>query len=211
MRLYPFWTLPLLGLLLACGESGNSSSNEPESGEPVLIQGESYSTVVVDGQTWLARNIEAETSGSVCYDNLPGNCDTYGRLYNYPAALALCPAGWHLPSVAEWEALFDASGHLKDGSLKATTGWKTNPGPDTYGFGALPAGDAFVDQDTVAFASLGERALFWTSSASTYDMMQGTYSVRGIYDTGIGDSTTEATGGYDEDTTSYHSVRCVKD
>jgi hypothetical protein len=30
-------------------------------------------------------------------------------LYNWPAALAACPPGWHLPSDAEWSALTDFS------------------------------------------------------------------------------------------------------
>ena len=42
---------------------------------------------------------------SWCYDNLDRNCDKYGRLYIYEAALEACPDGWHLPSDEEWKML----------------------------------------------------------------------------------------------------------
>jgi uncharacterized protein (TIGR02145 family) len=35
------------------------------------------------------------------------NYSNYGVLYNWPAALAACPRGWHLPSDAEWTQLVD--------------------------------------------------------------------------------------------------------
>jgi uncharacterized protein (TIGR02145 family) len=35
------------------------------------------------------------------------NYRNYGGLYNWPAALAACPRGWHLPSDAEWTQLVD--------------------------------------------------------------------------------------------------------
>ena len=30
------------------------------------------------------------------------NYSTYGVLYNWPAAMAACPDGWHLPSDGDW-------------------------------------------------------------------------------------------------------------
>lgn len=35
------------------------------------------------------------------------NYRDYGVLYNWPAAMAACPRGWHLPSDAEWTQLVD--------------------------------------------------------------------------------------------------------
>ena len=209
MKILRFW--PLLALLVACDDSGTSSSSEISVSDPVIIQGISYKTTVIGKQTWLARNLDIETAGSLCYDNLPSNCETYGRMYPYSDARTLCPEGWHLPSVSDFETLFQASGHLRNGSLKANRLWTANPGPDTYGFGALPAGDGYVEDGVVQFAKMGQRALFWTSTPSQYEWMEGSYSVRGVYDEGIDEPLTEVVGGFDDDTTSYHSVRCVKD
>ncbi|MDD4178128.1 MAG: FISUMP domain-containing protein, partial [Bacteroidales bacterium] len=38
------------------------------------------------------------------------NYQTYGVLYNWPAALTACPQGWHLPSDNEWTILTDYLG-----------------------------------------------------------------------------------------------------
>lgn len=38
---------------------------------------------------------------------LTANYRDYGVLYNWPAALAACPRGWHLPNDAEWNQLVD--------------------------------------------------------------------------------------------------------
>jgi len=55
---------------------------------PVTYEGETYQTVVIGEQVWLARNLNYAAPGSKCgdYDKLKDEntsfCDTYGRLYN---------------------------------------------------------------------------------------------------------------------------------
>lgn len=61
----------------------------------------------------MAENLNYEMDnrdryGSYCYDDDPGdddpgNCDKYGRLYTWIAAMNACPEGWHLPSKVEFE------------------------------------------------------------------------------------------------------------
>jgi uncharacterized protein (TIGR02145 family) len=88
------------------------------------------------------------------------NYTTYGVLYNWPAAMAgsassnanpsgvqgVCPAGWHLPSDAEWTELTDYLGgkSVAGGKLKetGTTHWASpNTGAtNETGFTALPGG-----------------------------------------------------------------------
>jgi uncharacterized protein (TIGR02145 family) len=90
-------------------------------------------------------------------------CATYGRLYKWATAMVLdescnsnscassinakhkgvCPAGWHIPSDAEWTTLTDfAGGSSTAGTkLKAASGWAGGgSGTDDYGFAALPGG-----------------------------------------------------------------------
>ena len=54
-----------------------------------------------------------------CYDNDPVNCATYGGLYQWDEMMqyttqqgtqGICPAGWHLPTDAEWTILTDFLG-----------------------------------------------------------------------------------------------------
>lgn len=96
------------------------------------------------------------------------NYDTYGVLYNWPAALEACPDGWHLPSDAEWSQLMDFLGgsSVAGGKLKeiGTTHW-TSPNisaTNESGFTALPGG-AKVDIN-YAFSNIGGYGFWWSST-----------------------------------------------
>ena len=119
--------------------------------------GRSYPTVAIGGQCWMALNLDhgvvvadarprdASAVEKSCYGNDPGSCRTFGGLYTWNESRQACPAGWHLPSREEWEAL---AAHLGT----ATAGEKLKArkdhvpafgGTDEVGFTALPAGAAF--------------------------------------------------------------------
>jgi len=71
--------------------------------------GAEYTWVRIGTQVWMAENLDFVTSsGSWCYQDTLARCAEYGRLYDWEAATSACPAGWHLPSDAEWSALVDA-------------------------------------------------------------------------------------------------------
>lgn len=90
--------------------------------------GNAYRTVRIGARWWLAENLKylpavcpsiTSPNGSSMYYvyDYQGRCvdeakatDYYrkhGVLYNWPAALAACPPGWHLPSDHEWSELVD--------------------------------------------------------------------------------------------------------
>ncbi len=77
--------------------------------------GEIYQVVrLLDGKVWMADNLNYTLGGSWCYDNDPANCNEYGRLYTWEAALEACPAGWHLPSDEEWREMAKKYGGVDD-------------------------------------------------------------------------------------------------
>lgn len=146
------------------------------------------------------------------------NYATYGVLYNWTAAMdgeassttnpsgiqGVCPAGWHLPSDAEWTELTDYLGgtSVVDGKLKetGTTHWNTpNIGAtNETGFTALPGGTRFPNGP---FNYIGNLGYWW--SATDYDatnawsrFMNYSYSnvIRSYYGKVLG-----------------FSVRCVRD
>jgi len=104
------------------------------SGTMSDYDGNIYNTVTIGNQTWMTENLKVTTyddgnpiplvAGSfgnwsnISYGarcNLSDNITysgTYGFCYNYRAAIdsRLIPAGWHLPSVAEWQTLIDKVG-----------------------------------------------------------------------------------------------------
>jgi uncharacterized protein (TIGR02145 family) len=108
------------------------------------------------------------------------NYNTYGVLYNWPAAMAgsesssskpsgvqgVCPTGWHLPSDAEWSELTNYLGgaNVAAGKLKetGTTHWSSsNNVTNTTGFTALPAGYRKYDG---TFDNVGIVGYWWTTT-----------------------------------------------
>ncbi len=158
----------------------------------------------------MAENLNFNASGSKCGSVLTDSgtlddantstCDTYGRLYNWSTAMGgVCPAGWHLPSDAEWTALTTFVGTNPGTKLKAnSTLWSTNTGTDEFGFSALPGG---IGLASGSFDNVGYYGYWW--SATEYNASNAYY--RGInYDiAGV------RRGGYDK--TDLYSVRCVHD
>jgi uncharacterized protein (TIGR02145 family) len=95
--------------------------------------GKVYKIVEINGQTWFAENLNYAAEGSKCYEDKAGNCEKYGRLYDWNTAMKACPAGWHLATDAEWTALVNyAGGELTAGTkLKSSTGWMRHRGIPT--------------------------------------------------------------------------------
>jgi uncharacterized protein (TIGR02145 family) len=133
----------------------------------------------------MAENLNYETNNSYCYDDNASNCTKYGRLYTWAAAVVrsesdcgygntcslpsgniqgVCPSGWHLPSKAEWETLFNAVGERSTAGkvLKSTSGWyNSGNGTEAFSFSALPAG---YRHDSGYYYGEGYRANFWCST-----------------------------------------------
>jgi uncharacterized protein (TIGR02145 family) len=138
--------------------------------------------VPIGGKEWMAENLNydiADGTGSWCYD-----CDKYGPLYDWSTAMTACPAGWHLPSRAEWDSLAQNAGGTGYGSesdyhywwdagkkLKSTNGWSSytfggvtysGNGTDDYGFSALPGGG--YGSGLLDFSIAGDYGNWWTAT-----------------------------------------------
>jgi uncharacterized protein (TIGR02145 family) len=185
----------------------SSSSSLVQYGSPVTYGGETYQTVVIGTQTWMARNLNYNASGSKCgngsslSDENTSTCNTYGRLYNWATANTVCPSGWHLPSDAEWSTLTSYVGSNAGTKLKAKSGWNAGGnGTDEFGFSALPGGNGssngkFYDYEVGLYGD------WW--SATEYDA-SGAYYRYIFYN-----SATVTRHNIDK---SYlFSVRCVQD
>ncbi|MCL2260816.1 MAG: fibrobacter succinogenes major paralogous domain-containing protein [Fibromonadales bacterium] len=162
---------------------------------------QTYRTVKIGNQIWLAQNLNFKAADSKCYDNKDNNCTKYGRMYNWEASLKACPNGWHLPSKDEWQTLVDFAGgdEVAGKKLKAKSGWnKSGNGTDEFSFSALPGGNGSSDG---SFDDVGNNGGWWSSSeynsGSAYD--------RGIY------YYSEVTNWNGNNKASLFSVRCIKD
>lgn len=120
-------------------------------------------------QIWASKNYDSKFPGSRVYDDDEANRLIYGGLYSYAQVITpgFAPAGSHVPSAEEWEALITtAGGTLVAGKLKeaGTVHWADpNTGAESaYSFDALPGGYL---QDGV-FSGTVTTAVFITSSGS---------------------------------------------
>jgi uncharacterized protein (TIGR02145 family) len=123
-----------------------------------------------------------------CYGDIPANCNVYGGLYQWAEMVqyfngatnttswnpvpsgpvqGICPAGWHLPTDAEWTTLTTYLGGegIEGGKMKetGTTHWASpNTGAtNSSGFTALPGGYRRSDG---TFISLAYYGYFWSAS-----------------------------------------------
>ena len=142
--------------------------------------GQIYETVVIGSQSWFAENLNYNTADSWCYDNNVNNCNIYGRLYTWDAAVTACPDGWHLPSDEEWKILegntdtqygvgdpeWNGTGYrgYDDGKrLKTSTDWSQNTGTNAVGFSALPGG--YLSSGG-GFSTFGLEGYWWSATAN---------------------------------------------
>ena len=181
--------LALSFVVVACGDDGDSATRpSDESSSSVALSssssfavipgltgnlltdsrdGQTYKTVTIGTQTWMAENLNFKTANSYCYNDSAEYCSKYGRLYTWAAAMEACPAGWHLPTEAEFKALINAIGgeSVAGTKLKSTSGWYNSgngiSGSDDFFFSALPAGNRDGNGD---FYHEGYEASFWSST-----------------------------------------------
>ena len=139
--------------------------------------GETYGTITVEGQTWMADNLRWAGGLSDVNDQAPD--ETYGRYYTWLAARSACPDGWHLPTTSEWEDLevnmglpptergFFHSDNRIGRAMKTTSGWDGDGnGSNTVGFNVVPAGTWL---GVAAEHPIGSRATFWTDTEFSPD------------------------------------------
>lgn len=116
------------------------------------------------------------TSGALCYyNNDPANGLIYGKLYNWYAvndSRGLTPAGWHVPSDAEWTTLENCLDAISPtgnvgGKLKETgiIHWASpNTGAtNSSGFTGLSGGARFY----TAFFNIGLVGDWWSSTENS--------------------------------------------
>ena len=143
--------------------------------------GQTYKTIGIGLQRWMAENLNYEADNSWCYNDSAEYCARYGRLYSWSAAMdsattrcgngricatasenkvqGICPDGWHLPGKDEFKLLFNAVGDSTTAGsvLKAAD----MSGEDAFGFSALAGGEKDIRGK---FVDVGNYAYFWTKN-----------------------------------------------
>ncbi|MBU2913235.1 MULTISPECIES: FISUMP domain-containing protein [Reichenbachiella] len=162
--------------------------------------GQEYETVFIELQLeggasvvkeWLGQNLNYPMEGAFCYKNYEEYCDTFGRLYNWKAALEACPAGWHLPDDVEIGSLTSKHGGSKSAGATFKEGGESGLNLLMAGFGE--ANGTFID--------VGVNGYYW-KRANKEDRTPGLLTIHNGVDYFTDDSI---------DGTHRNSIRCVRD
>jgi uncharacterized protein (TIGR02145 family) len=76
------------------------------------VAGHVYPIALFGNTFWMLANYQFNAPGSYDYAGNPGNEATFGKLYD-SQVLSQPPAGWQVPTVADWNALFGLFGDPK--------------------------------------------------------------------------------------------------
>jgi len=199
-------TILAAGFALALTFTFSCSDDKDEDGGGIAYgslpyEGQTYKTVKIGDQTWMAENLNYNVSGSQSqsvdgadyrqYDwamamALPSSCNsTRCSTQIQPKHKGICPSGWHIPTVAEWTTLINFVESDKGCTPKCAGTYllaTDYSGSDSYGFSA-------------------QRGYLWTASEAGYTLANDLYikDDNRIY---------QENGGLKED---FYAVRCVQD
>jgi uncharacterized protein (TIGR02145 family) len=202
------------------------------------IEGNTYQTVLIGNQEWMAENLRTATyangdpipnvtvgsawgqlgSGAWCnFANDPDNDVVYGKLYNWFAVADprnACPIGWHAPTDAEWQEVELALG-MPSGQLNGIN-WR---GENAYVGNKMKASNLWV----LPIAGVTNESVFSglpAGSRSGYDGFFGSIGVFGYWWTATatvnayrrGMSSSQAgINRRSEEKKEGYSMRCIKD
>jgi hypothetical protein len=188
-----------------CWTKSNLKVSKYNDGTAIPLDASGGSTGSGAGETWSTR-----TAGAYCIlDNEPStgtNASNYGFLYNWLAATdpkKICPAGWHVPSAAEYITLTTFASPNPGYKLKSPsslwTGSSTNR-TDNFGFSMLPSYERAPGGKYLIGVG-NQYAMFWTTTTvSTTDAKQlATYH------------SSNASDFYDANKKIGNAIRCLKD
>ena len=220
-------TFGLTGSTHSCGAE-NVHNPDLVYGSVTDIDGNTYRTIVIGNQEWMAENLTVEhyangdpipnvtnsgqwaglSTGAWCYyNNDPQFECPYGKLYNcYTVAdpRNVCPTGWHVPTDAEYTILTNYLGgvQLVGGKMKSTgLQYWLNPNyaaTNESGFSGLPGG---YRNNGGPFYNFGSYGHWWSSTEylAANAWSRGLYYDGGVVDRG---NSSKRSG---------FSVRCLRD
>lgn len=205
MKLKTLFLIPIclsIVVLQSCNDNddGGGNGNAWSCGDPITdIDGNTYSTVDIQGQCWTVQNlnvsqyndntpisnitdqmqwVDATEGAWAYYDNDITLGTVHGKLYNWFAVETgqLCPEGWHVASSNEWNVLVNNLGGSATAgeAMKLTSGWDNSPenATNSSGLSVIPSGNRDIFG---GFLDLGENVWFYTSTEDNTDTTRANF------------------------------------
>lgn len=167
----------------------------------VYYAGKTYHTLQIGNQCWLKENLDVgvminsgqnSTDNHIfekyCYNNDIENCDAYGGLYRWGEAMqyspqgdlvkGICPEGWHIPSLTEFQVLMGSTGLKNVNFLQTGQAY----GTDSTGFSALLGG--VLEAGGYAFSHFGINGYYWSSNDNS-NIYNAAFLFVGRYDANV--------------------------
>ncbi len=184
----------------AYGNEISFITEPPGCGSVTDIDGNVYQTVTIGTQCWMKENLrttryrngitipnvtdslawENDSTGAYCYfENNSSYNAVNGKLYNGYVVNSnknVCPAGWHIPTQAEWNTLYNSIvniigvGYMAGSAMKQRTLWDNstgNFGNNCSGFTGVPTG--YRKSNCIncnGFFGMGQSTYFWSKTES---------------------------------------------
>lgn len=191
---FAMFTIIVLCLQSCSDDDQNTNPDAWACGDSITdIDGNVYSTVSINGQCWTTQNLRVSTyndgtsietitdqtdwvnttTGAWAYYNNDITIGpAHGKLYNWFAVEnnTLCPDGWHIPSMSEWNSLVNSLGGSTSAgaAMKSTNGWNNSPDNATNSSGLSVT--ASGNRDIFGgFLGLGENVWFYGATEDPDD------------------------------------------
>jgi len=174
-------------LILIVGYASCKKDNTPdpelnpqlETGTVTDFDGNTYQTIKIGNQWWMAENFKATktSSGQIIqevfvYNDTQSNATVYGQLYTWAAAVQATPTGWHLPTKEEWDEMINLLGgtSIAGGKMKetGTAHWNAPNTGATNSSGLSVVAGGFRGGDGIYYDK-GKHGSYWGTANNPQD------------------------------------------
>ena len=143
-----------------CPADGTNGYGMPNRGTFVDERdGQAYKYTTIGNQVWMAQNLNYKTYYSMLHEKEYKDCAECGRWYNLEINLpnrevmdSVCPAGWKVPTIEDWNILFTTIGNVSTAlRVLLSESWGFVQSTNACGFNGIEAGAIRKNKDEFVF------------------------------------------------------------